>query len=209
MFNWFTGIAQRQPRCRYGDIHVVNNLFTRDGQPSDYGISAGKDCRVLTENNHFIDIATPIYTSHQSGSSANELRGRQHLREHEREHHGLRNGVRATLRVRGQVGPCRAGRGAGDGGRWGHARESWRGRLAALARSKPSSSFVWFRALAKVAGASPRSGRETFSKALPRSVLGPPRVGSLLETKPWTRGIPEWKAGLSPSDFARLSLPLG
>jgi pectate lyase len=75
MFNWFTGIAQRQPRCRYGDIHVVNNLFTRDGQPSDYGISAGKDCRVRTENNHFIDIQTPIYTSHQSGSSANELVG--------------------------------------------------------------------------------------------------------------------------------------
>jgi pectate lyase len=75
MFNWFTGVAQRQPRCRYGDIHVVNNLFSRDGQQSDYGISAGKDCRVVTENNHFIDIKTPIYTSHASGSAANELRG--------------------------------------------------------------------------------------------------------------------------------------
>lgn len=75
MFNWFTGVAQRQPRCRYGNIHVVNNLFTRDGQQSDYGISAGKDCKVLTENNHFIDINTPIYTNHASGSAANELRG--------------------------------------------------------------------------------------------------------------------------------------
>ena len=75
MFNWFTGVAQRQPRCRYGDIHVVNNLFTRDGQPSDYGISAGKDCRILTEANHFIDIKSPIYTSHASGSAANQLRG--------------------------------------------------------------------------------------------------------------------------------------
>ncbi|HET8932761.1 MAG TPA: hypothetical protein VFN67_04940 [Polyangiales bacterium] len=75
MFNWFTGIAQRQPRCRYGDIHVVNNLFTVDGQKSDYGISAGKNCRVLTEANHFIDIKSPIYTSHASGSAANELRG--------------------------------------------------------------------------------------------------------------------------------------
>ncbi len=75
MFNWFTGVAQRQPRCRFGDIHVVNNLFTRDGQQSDYGISAGKDCRVVTENNHFIDIETPIYTNHRSGSAANELRG--------------------------------------------------------------------------------------------------------------------------------------
>src|SRR5690606_3778707 len=75
MFNWFTGIAQRQPRCRYGDIHVVNNLFSRDGQKSDYGISAGKDCRVLTENNHFIEIKSPIYTSHQSGTSANQVVG--------------------------------------------------------------------------------------------------------------------------------------
>lgn len=75
MFNWFTGVAQRQPRCRYGDIHVVNNLFSRDGQVSDYGISAGKDCRVLTEANHFIDIKSPIYTNHASGSSAHQLKG--------------------------------------------------------------------------------------------------------------------------------------
>ena len=75
MFNWFTGVAQRQPRCRYGDIHVVNNLFTRDGHKSDYGISAGKNCRVLTEANHFIEINTPISMSHASGSAANELRG--------------------------------------------------------------------------------------------------------------------------------------
>lgn len=75
MFNWFSGIAQRQPRCRYGDIHVVNNLFSTDGLQSDYGISAGKNCRVLTEANHFIEIKSPIYTSHQSGTSANELIG--------------------------------------------------------------------------------------------------------------------------------------
>jgi pectate lyase len=75
MFNWFTGVAQRAPRCRYGDIHVVNNLFSRDGQKSDYGISAGKNCRILTEANHFIEINTPISMSHASGSAANELRG--------------------------------------------------------------------------------------------------------------------------------------
>jgi pectate lyase len=75
MFNHFTGVAQRQPRCRYGNIHIVNNLFTRDGLASDYGISAGKDCKVLTEANHFIGINSPIYTSHQSGSAANVLRG--------------------------------------------------------------------------------------------------------------------------------------
>jgi pectate lyase len=75
MFNHFRGVAQRGPRCRYGYIHVVNNLYTADGLPSDYGVSAGKDCKVITENNHFIDTNEPIYTSHQSGSAANEVRG--------------------------------------------------------------------------------------------------------------------------------------
>jgi pectate lyase len=75
MFNWFTGVAQRQPRCRYGDIHVVNNLFSKDGLTSDYGISAGKDCKIVTEANHFIEINSPIYMSHASGSAGNELRG--------------------------------------------------------------------------------------------------------------------------------------
>ncbi len=47
MFNWFTGVAQRQPRCRYGDIHVVNNLFTRDGLQSGPSL-AGEDARAAT-----------------------------------------------------------------------------------------------------------------------------------------------------------------
>ena len=75
MFNHFRGVAQRGPRCRYGNIHVVNNLYTSDGLQSDYGVSAGKDCKVITENNHFIGIKEPIYTSHQAGSSANEVKG--------------------------------------------------------------------------------------------------------------------------------------
>ena len=68
--NWFRGIAQRGPRCRYGNIHVVNNLYTTDGLKSDYVISAGKDCEVITEKNHFIGTNTPIYTNHKGGSSA-------------------------------------------------------------------------------------------------------------------------------------------
>jgi pectate lyase len=75
MFNHFTGVAQRGPRCRYGNIHVVNNLYTTNGLTSDYGISAGKDCKIITENNHFIGINTPIYTEHASGSAANEVIG--------------------------------------------------------------------------------------------------------------------------------------
>ncbi|WP_437314320.1 pectate lyase family protein [Sorangium sp. So ce385] len=43
MFNWWTGVAERQPRCRYGWIHVVNNLYTEDTSvgPSRLGVSNG------------------------------------------------------------------------------------------------------------------------------------------------------------------------
>jgi len=72
MFNHFTGVAQRQPRCRFGNIHVVNNLFTKDGQKSQNGISAGKQCKVLIENNHFIGITHPV---HKRSGGTSELRG--------------------------------------------------------------------------------------------------------------------------------------
>lgn len=72
MFNHFRGVAQRQPRCRYGDIHVVNNLFTKDGMTSQNTISAGKSCRVLVENNHFIGVKHPV---HKRSGGKSELRG--------------------------------------------------------------------------------------------------------------------------------------
>jgi pectate lyase len=72
MFNHFRGAEQRTPRCRFGDIHVVNNLFTTDGLASSNGASAGVDCRILTENNHFIGISQPI---HVRAGGINELRG--------------------------------------------------------------------------------------------------------------------------------------
>jgi pectate lyase len=75
MHNWFKGIDQRGPRCRYGNVHVVNNLYTKEGLRSSYSISAGFDCQVITENNTFIDTKTPIYTSHKGGSSAHYVTG--------------------------------------------------------------------------------------------------------------------------------------
>lgn len=74
MFNHFRGVAQRQPRCRHGDIHIVNNLFTKDGMTSQSGVSAGVNCRVLVENNHFIGIANPVHERRGNGTS--ELRGK-------------------------------------------------------------------------------------------------------------------------------------
>lgn len=75
MNNWWTGAAQRQPRCRYGNIHVVNNLYTKDGLQSDYGMAAGFECKILAENNHFIGINTPISTDLKSTNSGNVVRG--------------------------------------------------------------------------------------------------------------------------------------
>ncbi|WP_201770559.1 pectate lyase family protein [Sorangium cellulosum] len=72
MFNWWTGVAERQPRCRYGWIHVVNNLYTEDTSvgPSRLGVSNGFKCNVLTENNHFIDQNEPIDLGKQEGDGS-------------------------------------------------------------------------------------------------------------------------------------------
>lgn len=72
MFNHFMGADQRTPRCRYGDIHVVNNLFTTEGLNSSMGTSPGVQCRLVTENNHFVGISEPI---HEREGGINELRG--------------------------------------------------------------------------------------------------------------------------------------
>ena len=73
--NWFKGIDQRGPRCRFGNVHVVNNLYTKDGMGSTYSIGAGFDCKIITENNVFVGTNTPIYTGLKAGSSANYVTG--------------------------------------------------------------------------------------------------------------------------------------
>ncbi|XXX72792.1 hypothetical protein WMF30_34600 [Sorangium sp. So ce134] len=72
MFNWWKAASERQPRCRYGRIHVVNNLYTADPSvgPSKLGVSNGFKCSVLTENNHFIDQSQPIDLGKQAGDGS-------------------------------------------------------------------------------------------------------------------------------------------
>jgi pectate lyase len=72
MFNWWKAAAQRQPRCRYGEIHVVNNLYTGDAAvgASVLGVSNGFSCNVLTENNHFIQQGEPIDLGKQAGAGS-------------------------------------------------------------------------------------------------------------------------------------------
>jgi pectate lyase len=72
MFNWFKAASQRTPRCRYGNIHVINNLLTEDlsVHASESGVANGYECNVKTEYNHFIGINEPIKISMQSGSNS-------------------------------------------------------------------------------------------------------------------------------------------
>ena len=76
MFNWWKAANQRKPRCRYGNVHVVNNLLTGDASITDgttvLGVSAGHMCTVRTERNVFINENNPIYTGNEDGSSAQE-----------------------------------------------------------------------------------------------------------------------------------------
>jgi pectate lyase len=72
MFNWWQAAAERQPRCRYGEIHVVNNLYTPDTSvgPSKLGVTNGYSCNVKTENNHFIGQNEPIDLGKQAGTGS-------------------------------------------------------------------------------------------------------------------------------------------
>ncbi len=76
MFNWWKAANQRKPRCRYGNVHVVNNLLTGDASITSgtdvLGVSAGHMCTVRTERNVFINEANPIYTGNANGTGVNE-----------------------------------------------------------------------------------------------------------------------------------------
>lgn len=49
--NWFQGTTQRNPRVRYGEVHVVNNFYSNIGS---YGIGAGAGASIYAERNAFI-----------------------------------------------------------------------------------------------------------------------------------------------------------
>ena len=72
MFNWWNAATERQPRCRYGYIHVVNNLYTANASvgASKLGVTNGFSCNVLTENNHFISQNAPIDLGKQAGTGS-------------------------------------------------------------------------------------------------------------------------------------------
>lgn len=65
MFNWWQAAAQRKPRCRYGQVHVVNNLITGNSSLTAgtdvLGVAPGHQCVIRAERNHFINEREPFY----------------------------------------------------------------------------------------------------------------------------------------------------
>ena len=67
--NWWADfVMERQPRVRFGRVHVFNNLYTSKGD--DYCIGVGVGANLLTENNVFVGVKTPIDTTGYSDSTS-------------------------------------------------------------------------------------------------------------------------------------------
>ena len=63
--NWWADyVVERQPRVRFGRVHVFNNLYTSVGD--DYCIGVGVGANLRTENNVFVGVKTPIDTADYS-----------------------------------------------------------------------------------------------------------------------------------------------
>jgi hypothetical protein len=58
--NWFDGTHSRHPRTRYGNAHVLNNLYTGI---AGYGIGVTCGAQVLIEGNYFKDTPSPVLIS--------------------------------------------------------------------------------------------------------------------------------------------------
>jgi len=59
IYNWWAdGVKERMPRVRFGQVHVVNNLFSSAG--NNYCVRAGIEADIRVEYNIFRDVKTPI-----------------------------------------------------------------------------------------------------------------------------------------------------
>jgi pectate lyase len=65
---WADNVDQRQPRVRYGQVHLFNNLYTATG--GLYAVGVGFDANILAQNNVFVGVNNPIDSSNTSPSAA-------------------------------------------------------------------------------------------------------------------------------------------
>jgi pectate lyase len=70
---WANGVQDRMPRVRFGQVHVVNGLYTATGNDACVGV--GVNANILLENNVFMSVQDPIETSHASAASIIVSRG--------------------------------------------------------------------------------------------------------------------------------------
>lgn len=67
--NYFDATSQRNPRVRFGKVHVFNNYYRNN---SLYGVSSNMEADVLVEGNYFINVPIPTETS-RDGSPPGDL----------------------------------------------------------------------------------------------------------------------------------------
>jgi pectate lyase len=70
---WSTGVQDRMPRVRFGQVHVVNGLYTSTGNDSCVGV--GVNANILLENNIFIGVQDAIENTHANAASIIVSRG--------------------------------------------------------------------------------------------------------------------------------------
>ncbi len=65
---WADHVVERQPRVRFGQVHLFNNLYT--SSDTSYCIGVGVGANILSENNAFVGVKTPITTKFVKDSVA-------------------------------------------------------------------------------------------------------------------------------------------
>jgi len=65
---WADKVIERQPRVRYGQNHLFNNLWTSTG--NNYCVGVGANSNILVENSVFIGVSDPIESSSYSNGSS-------------------------------------------------------------------------------------------------------------------------------------------
>mgnify|MGYP003294111454 CR=1 FL=1 len=65
---WGDGVKERMPRVRFGQVHVVNNLYTSSA--ASYCVRAGMKANIRVENNVFIGVKNPLDYNNQSKEDA-------------------------------------------------------------------------------------------------------------------------------------------
>lgn len=82
--NWFRGVQQRNPRVRFGRVHVVNNLYTDIG---GYAIGVGAHASIVAERNVFLNTLAWRYPT--AAATTGQLRAEVNLLLSGSSHHAL------------------------------------------------------------------------------------------------------------------------